>query len=253
MIFKEFGNKNNKAIIFLHGGGLSWWTWEPQIEALKNNYFVVAPIIDGHGEDGDNTFVSIQKSAKNVINYIKENCNRKVFAICGLSLGAQILVEILSKERDITENAVIESALVYPSNKTSVKLTTLMLGWSYSLIKKRWFAKLQAKQLKLPQTLFKNYYNDTIKIRKTTLINFIKSNQEYSMPDTLLNSKAKALIFVGEKELSVMKKSAKLLNDTINGSTLKIIKNGSHGEISLVHPDKYLELVMNFLQKPLTF
>lgn len=253
MIFKEFGNKNNKAIIFLHGGGLSWWTWKSQIEALQNDYFVVAPIIDGHGEDGDNTFVSIQKSAKNIINYIKENCNGKVFAICGLSLGAQILVEILSKERDITKNAVIESALVYPSNKTSVKLTTLMLGLSYGLIKKRWFAKLQAKQLKLPESLFENYYEDTIKIRKITLINFIKSNQEYSMPDTLFNTKANTLILAGEKELSVMKKSAKLLNDTINGSTLKIIKNSAHGEISLVHPDKYLELVMNFLQKNFTF
>lgn len=249
MIFKEFGNKNKKTIIFLHGGGLSWWTWKYQIEELQNDFFVVAPIIDGHGEDGDNSFVSIQKSSQGVINYIKENCTGKVFAICGLSLGSQILVEILSKEQNITENAVIESALVYPSSKASIELTSLMLNLSYGLIKKRWFAKLQAKQLKLPEQLFEYYYKDTIKIRKTTLINFIKSNQEYSVPDTLRNTKAKTLILVGEKELPVMKKSAKLLNDTINNSTLKIIKNSFHGEFSLVHSDKYLELVIDFFKK----
>ncbi|WP_234123589.1 alpha/beta fold hydrolase [Clostridium hydrogenum] len=248
MIFKEFGNKNNKAIIFLHGGGLSWWTWKTQIDMLQNDYFVVAPIIDGHGEDGHNSFATIQNSAQNVINYIKENCNGKVFAICGLSLGAQMLVEILSKECDITENVIIESALVCPSSKISIKLTTLILSLSYGLIKKRWFAKLQAKQLKLPQTLFENYYEDTIKITKETLINFIKSNQEYSIPDTLRNTKSKTLILVGEKELPVMKKSAKLLNDTINGSNLKIIKNSAHGEISLSYPDKYLDLLINFFK-----
>lgn len=253
MIFKEFGNKNNKAIIFLHGGGLSWWTWKTQIEVLQKDYFVVAPVIDGHGEDGHNSFITIQNSAENVINYIKENCNGKVFAICGLSLGAQILVEILSKECDITENAIIESALVCPSSKISVKLTALALSLTYGLIKKKWFAKLQAKQLKLPEALFENYYEDTIKITKTTLINFIKSNQEYSIPSTLCNTKAKTLILVGEKELPVMKKSAKLLNDTINGSTLKIIKNSAHGEISLVHSDKYLELLMTFFRDNATY
>ena len=25
MIFKEFGDKNAPVIVFLHGGGLSWW------------------------------------------------------------------------------------------------------------------------------------------------------------------------------------------------------------------------------------
>ncbi|WP_246578320.1 alpha/beta fold hydrolase [Clostridium frigoris] len=50
MIFKEFGNKNMPVIIFLHGGGLSWWSWNPQIEFLQNDYCIVTPIIDGHGE-----------------------------------------------------------------------------------------------------------------------------------------------------------------------------------------------------------
>lgn len=38
MIFKEFGNKDNPVIIFLHGGGLSWWSLKPQIEELQNEY-----------------------------------------------------------------------------------------------------------------------------------------------------------------------------------------------------------------------
>lgn len=46
MIFKEFGDKNAPAIIFLHGGGLSWWSWEAQIERLQKNYRVITPIID---------------------------------------------------------------------------------------------------------------------------------------------------------------------------------------------------------------
>lgn len=245
MIFKEFGNKNMPVIIFIHGGGLSWWSWKPQIEALQKDYCIVTPIIEGHGDDSETTFVSIEKSAEQVIKYIKENCNGKVFAICGLSIGAQITVEVLSKECDITENAVLESALVYPMKMTKV-LTVPMYNLCYGLIKKRWFAKLQAKTLNVPDELFETYYEESSRIKKESLINFTISNGNYPMPSTLCYTKAKTLILVGGNELSVMKKSASLLHETIKGSSLKVIQKSGHGEISLVYPDKYLNLLKQF-------
>lgn len=242
MIFKEFGNKGMSVIILLHGGGLSWWSWKPQIEELQKKYYIVTPIIDGQGDDYDTTFVSIKKSGEQVIKYIKDNCNGKVFAICGLSIGAQITVEILSKECDITDNAVIESALVYPIKMTSA-LTVPMYNMCYGLIKKRWFAKLQAKSLHVPEYLFETYYEESSKMTKESLINITISNGNYSMPLTLHNTKAKALILVGEKELSIMKKSASLLHETISGSILNVIEKSGHGEISLTYPEKYLNLL----------
>lgn len=249
MKFKEFGDKNMPVIIFLHGGGLSWWSWKPQIEALQKNYCIITPIIDGHGDDFDTTFVSIKKSAENVIKYIKENCNGKVFAICGLSIGAQIVVEILSEQSDITENAVIESALVYPI-KMALTLTVPMYNMCYGLIKKRWYAKLQAKTLNVPDELFDSYFEDSSRMTKKSLINITKSNGNYPIPKALCKTKAKTLILVGEKELSIMKKSATLLHDTINGSILKVIEKSGHGEISLIYPDKYLDLLQQFFNMP---
>lgn len=242
MIFKEFGNKNMPIIIFLHGGGLSEWSWQPQIEALQKDYCIVVPIIDGHGNDWNTTFISIKKSAEQVVEYIKQNYNGKVFALCGLSIGAQIVVEILSQEYDIAENAVIESALVYPI-KIAVALTLPMYNMCYGLIKKRWYAKLQAKTLNVPDELFEKYYEDSSRMTKESLINITKSNGNYSMPSTLCNTNAKTLILVGGKELSVMKKSALLLHKTIDGSFLKVIEKSGHGEISLIYPNKYLNLL----------
>ena len=66
------------------------------------------------------------------------------------------------------------------------------------------------------------------------------------MPLALCKTKAKTLILVGERELSMMKRSAFLLHQAINGSTLKIIEKSGHGEISLMHPHKYIRLLGNF-------
>lgn len=245
MKFKEFGNRNNPVIILFHGGGLSWWSLKSQIEALQKDYFIVTPIIDGHGDDWENTFISIENSAKQLMNYIKDNFSGKVYAICGLSIGAQIVVEVISKEQSITENAVIESALVCPM-KMATKLTVPMYNLSYGLIKKRWFSKLQAKTLYVPEEFFESYFLDSSRMTKESLINITNSNGDYSMPPTLRNTHANTLILVGEKELSIMKKSANLLHETIKGSSLKVIKKSGHGEISLAQTDQYIDLILKF-------
>jgi len=130
--------------------------------------------------------------------------------------------------------------------KMVTKLTVPMYNLSYGLIKKRWFAKLQAKTLYVPEELFESYFLDSSRMTKESLINITNSNGDYSISPTLLNTHAKALILVGEKELPMMKKSANLLHDTIKGSTLKVIEKSGHGEISLVQTDTYIDLILQF-------
>jgi len=59
MIFKEFGQKGLPTIILLHGGGLSYWSLNNVVKNLVDDYHVITPILDGHGDDWDNTFISI--------------------------------------------------------------------------------------------------------------------------------------------------------------------------------------------------
>ena len=113
MIVTEFGIKNEEVIILLHGGGLSWWNYTDEIELLKNQFHIILPALDGHsGSDADHT--SIEDNAARIIKYIDEKFDGQVLMICGLSLGGQILLEILSQRKDICKFAIIESALALP-------------------------------------------------------------------------------------------------------------------------------------------
>lgn len=247
MQFKEFGSKGRDTIILLHGGGLSWWSLQKEVEILEKDYHVVAPIIDGHGEDGENTFLTIEDSAKKLIEYIDSNFGGKVLAIAGLSIGAQIVTEVQSVRDDITQYAIIESALVLPIKGTAAMASTYNLF--YGLIKQRWFSKMQSKTLAVPEEWFEKYYEDSLKISKQSLINITLSNGNYKLKATISDTKAKVLIIVGEKELSIMKKSANILHDSISGSELYIAQGLKHGELSIVYPQKYAEIIKDLVNK----
>lgn len=245
MIVKEYGKSNKDIIILLHGGGLSWWNYEEVSEILKSNYHVILPILDGHsGSDRD--FTSIENNANEIIEYIDNNYNGNVKLIGGLSLGAQILLDILSKRDNICEYAIIESALVCPMKMTN-RLIELLINMSYGLINKKWFSKLQFKSLKIKKELFDKYYIDSSNITKNNMISFLEANSNYYLKNIKTN-KSKLIVIVGSKERSIMIKSAKRIHDELINSELEILSGYYHGDLSINHPNEYAEKVKKLIK-----
>ena len=245
MVTIEYGKENSEVIILLHGGGLSWWNYREVAELLKEKYHVVMPILDGHA-GSDKNFSSIKSNAKDIIKYIDEVHKGKVTLIGGVSLGGQVLVEMLSQRKDICQFSIIESALVIPM-KITHSLVKPMMDMSFWLIKQEWFAKLQFKSLKIKKELYDDYYRDTCKITKENMIAFLQANSCFRVRRELEDFSAKAFIFVGQKEQSKMICSAKLLHKILPDSTLEIMDKRYHGEFSLNHAKEYADKVVEII------
>ena len=245
MRYVEYGNQNPDTIILLHGGGLSWWNYRDVAQLLSDRFHVVLPILDGHA-GSDAPFTSIEENAARIIAHIDKHFGGKVMAICGLSLGGQIAVEMLTQRSDICRYALLESTLVKPSRLTHA-LIKPSFGMSYGLIKQRWFAKLQADYLGIPQNLFEDYYRDTCKISKEDMIAFLQSNSAYSIKHALRDAQAKAHIVFGSGEQFSIRTSGKQLNHTIPDSTLEVLPGYNHGDLSLNHPQAYAQILLTLI------
>ena len=241
----EFGKQNNDVIMLLHGGGLSWWNYKAEAELLKDQYHVVLPILDGHA-GSDNDFISIEKNASRLISFIDKEFGGSVLLIGGLSLGAQILVEMLTQRSSICQNAVIESASVIPS-----KLTNLLIkptfSLSYGLVKKKSFAQMQFDYLHIRKDLFEDYYRDTSQISKENMIAFLEANTSYKIKPNLQDVYINTHILVGEKEQKKMIRSAEQLHKALPGSVLEIKKDLYHGEYSINYPEEYTKELLDMI------
>ena len=241
----EYGKQNRDTIMLLHGGGLSWWNYRAEAEMLKDRYHVVLPVLDGHA-DSDADFVSIEKNASRLISFIDSEYGGSILLIGGLSLGAQVLVEMLTQKKDICRYAVIESASVIPSKVTNA-LVGPTFASSFSLIRKKWFAKMQFRYLHIREDLFEDYYTDTSKITKNNMIAFLKANTAYETNSCLQNTCAGVRVIVGEKEQKKMLRSAKRLHERLPGSCLEIKDGLYHGEYSINHPEIYVKELLDMI------
>lgn len=235
----EVGQENQDVIVLLHGGGLSWWQYQAQMDLLCENYHVVLPILDGHaGSDAD--FTSIEDNAKRLLDYIDKTYGGSVFLIAGLSLGGQILLEMLALRKNICQYAIVESAAIIP-DKLTAGLVAPLFSMSFPLIKKKWFAKMQFRSLGIRADLFEHYYEDTVKLSKQNLIAFTKASSLYQVKKNLKNSLARVRIIVGEKETKKMHASARYLHDLLPDSRLEIKAGLAHGQYAINQPDLYVK------------
>lgn len=247
MKYVEYGVEKEDVIILLHGGGLAPWNYYKEAAILKDKYHIVIPVLDGHNESHRN-FISIEENARSIIAYIDENFGGKVLFIGGLSLGGQILVEILSKRKDICRFAIIESALVIPM-KTTNALIKPAFSLCYPLVKRRWFARLQFASMHINEEFFEEYYQDSAAITKENLTAFLAANSNYKIKDNLTNCQAKVQILVGGKESTIMKKSAEIIHRQIPDSSMEIIQGYHHGDLSINYPQIYTQKVIELIGK----
>ena len=245
MNYREYGCADKETIILLHGGGLSWWSYREVAEKLSSDYHVILPILDGHtGSDAD--FASIEDNAARIITFIDERFGGSVLLIGGLSLGGQILLEMLAQRHDVCRHALIESALARPSRFTHAMIRPAF-GSCYGLIRHKWFSRLQFRSLRIKPELFEEYYRDTCGISKQNMIAFLEANALYAIKASIADCCAKASVFVGEKENSAMKKSARSIHRALPGSNLQILPGMYHGEFSINHADDYVNTVKKII------
>ncbi|WP_107949543.1 alpha/beta fold hydrolase [Lysinibacillus parviboronicapiens] len=244
--FKEYGDRSAPLMLFLHGGGVSGWMWEQQIQHFAPHYHCVVPDLPGHGKNYKDPYFSIENTAEKMIQLIEKVAEERKIIVIGFSLGAQILVQLLSMRPKLVDYAVINSALVRPMSLMkkwigpTVKLTS-------PLIAIRAFSKIQAKTLYIPAEKFNQYYEESCQMRQHTLTRVLEENLSFAIPENFKHVETPMLVIVGEKEKSMMKKSVMDLLNSNSNCVGMLVADIGHG-LALASPAFFNETIDNWLQ-----
>ncbi len=242
--YKISGNEAGELIVFANGAGVGPWIWEKQLNYFKD-YKCVSFDLPGHGENSDRDFTTIDDCSRIIRQIIENESADGKGIVVGLSIGAQVVLQMISHHEDVLKKCVVISGLNKPM-KLSKPAIRILASCSMPLIKLKSFSKLQAKQLGLPKHMLEAYYTDTLKISKDSLVNILYENMKFSFGKMELTT-VDTLLLVGENEKKIMIDSARLTYKNMNNCIGYIVKKAGHG-IPFEQADIFNSLVSNFLE-----
>ncbi|GKX66566.1 alpha/beta fold hydrolase [Inconstantimicrobium mannanitabidum] len=248
MVFKEFGQQNKPIVVLIHGFLMPWKMWEPQIEEFSKEYHVIVPILEGHQKNNQNIFTSIENNSNQIIDYLEKHNFKEIFAICGLSLGASITVDILGRDRLIVKKAIIDAGIT-PICVTKIQKTFIVYRSLFEtcLVRK---SKKMLEMVFKPQDYSRvrvdEIYEMLQHISNDTVKNVYSSIFTYKLPEDLSNIKTEIRYWYGTKEGNQRKRDAEFIIKVFPNAKYQVFDGYAHGQLCVGNPNLYLKYAYSF-------
>ena len=257
MIFHEFGDCTLPHIMLIHGGGNAWWNYLRQACVLARHYHVILPTLDGHGEECQTPYVSTERTADQLMDYIQQHSGGHLFALCGVSLGGQIVMELLTRKSDLTEKAIIDGSLCYPQPLmarfciASVWLFgCLMFSKRACRFQLKLMPKLLPAKMAYPQEIQEYYLRDMPRTPRKTLYTMYRTYMaQYRLKESVGSSRAQVMYWYGEKEMKCVKNSARMFQQLLPSCRIYEAKGYGHGYLSVYLPEEWLGIAIPFFEE----
>ena len=238
LFVRESGPVGAPAVVFLHGGNMSGWSWEPVVERMPQ-YRCLVPDLPQYGKSFQHGPFDMSEAATAVAELIRAH-------VVGFSLGAQVGVQLLATEPKVVDRAVLSGTII---NTTPwVRQSQLLLGTISRNSMYRWMVRRyrNARQVPIPPDKIDEYREDVRLITSGQLADVVVASAGFTLPDGLDQSDSPTLFVTGSKETPVMRRwAAALAQQTPNG--VDRVAVGMLHDWPLRHPDLFSRTVDGWL------
>jgi pimeloyl-ACP methyl ester carboxylesterase len=228
LYFEEIGDPTASTIVFLHGGGGAGWMWQPQVEAMKNDYHLLVPDLPEHGRSADIKPFTIASSAALVAELIRTRAHGGRAHVVGLSEGAQITVALLGTTPEVVDHAIISSALV----REMFGMSWFGAGfWAATyrsiepLNKYEWWMRLNMRSYGISERFLPEMRETYKTLTAEAFGHLIVENQRFRLPAGLEKVTAPTLVVGGWKEYKIMHRSIKDVAAAIPGARGYLVRH----------------------------
>ena len=255
MRIHEFGEMNEKKMLFFQGSCEPWQEFSYAAKLLANKYHVFLVTPDGHDPQEGNDFISVEKTVKDTIDWLKERKIDHLQALYGLSFGGAMALCFLVSQEIKTDKAIIDAGTapyLYPK-------------WLCRLICVRDFmmlligrSSLTAMKIAFPPEHFARdianadeEYRQIKAYLKTyswkTIWNIFWSANNYRVVMSAPRMESEIQFWVGTKEWGSRYRDLKWYRNYLPQMEVIRIPGMMHGELVMMHPEEFYERAMTFL------
>lgn len=248
MVFHTFGDKDNKAVVLIHGVLCPWQIWTDAIDNFKDRYYVIVPELDGHTQSEKSTFLSVDEEASKISEYIRNELGGNIYLLAGLSMGGRIAATV-AKSKDIKiENLVLDGAPLARING----LMKAVFKKNYKVIITKSKARdpkilESAKKEFLPEKMIPFYLNVADNMEEQSIVNMIDT--VFTDFDFSGYPVDMSILFMhgtkGNEQVS--RKSAVKMKNANPQTEIRCFKGLAHGELACFKSEQWAKEVEGFI------
>ena len=246
-----FYNKKEHSIpiVFIHGVGLTYEIWQPQLDFFKDCSTLSYDIL-GHGKSSLNKEkINFDDFSNQLVNLIDELKINKIHLV-GFSIGSLIARNFATKFSDRLESLILLGS-IYKRSEEQQKIVNERFDQAKKELKlskqalKRWFTDKYLENN--PET----YEKISTILASNNMAHFLKVYElfvKHKNEEDFKKIKANTLVMTGELDVGSTVEMSQELNKIISNSQLKIIKDGKH-LCGIECADDVNIIIKNFIEK----
>ena len=224
-------NKKEQSIpvVFIHGVGLTYEIWQPQLDFFKN-YSNLSYDILGHGKSSlTKQNINFDDFSEQLIELINELKIEKIHLV-GFSIGSLIARNFATRYSERLQSLILLGS-IYKRSEQQQKTVNERFEQAKKELKlsnqalKRWFTEKYLENnpdiyAKISSILSSNNMTNFLKVYEL----FVKHKNDEDFEKIY----SKTLVMTGEHDTGSTIEMSQQLNNIIKNSELKIIKDGKH-------------------------
>lgn len=245
MLFNVYGDKDKPSLLIMHGMMNDWKIGYEKLHRLTSDFCLIFPAIDGC-YDGSGDFTSFADQCQQIEDYVREHFDGKLDMVYGISQGATLMDELLSRNQISIRAAVLDGLYV------------AMQGAIVGKMMARQLLKIQKNGGKLPwgirrimmpltgmtdkdMAAFSCIYTGFSKI---TAERNTHEQYTYTQSPDIANTNAKIYLWCGSKETYALK-SHKIIKQYLKNYEEEIFDGYAHGELFFFETEKLCEKLIS--------
>jgi pimeloyl-ACP methyl ester carboxylesterase len=245
LFVREYGPVGAPAVVFIHGGKMSGWSWEP-VALRMPHYHCLVPDLPQYGKSFQHGPFEMGRAADAVAEVIRSRAAGGRAHVVGFSLGAQVGVQLLATAPELVDRAVLCGTVI--NTMPYVRLTQFLLGTISRTTIYRWVVGRYraARHGPIPSTKIDEYRADVRLIQSAQLSEVVVASAGFTLPEGLDKSDSPTLFLTGAKEARLVRGWAAALAQSMpNGVDRSVI--GMHHDWPLRHPELFSRTVNGWL------
>jgi len=219
-----------QTLVFLHGGNVGNWSWDPQVLAFAD-FNILTLHLPAFGARFEEEWQGLDSAADDVAALIADEVSSGGVHLVGMSLGGVIALHVAARHPELVDSVLLTGTPVSSLGAAARAMQRVQL----KLIGSEWYWRFQAGAYGMVDDERELFAEHGVKLKPENMRAIMDEIDPGVLPAELGNYKGPALILAGSKEPKLVQKSFEALHQALPQAKLRVVP-GMHHQWNIENP-----------------